>query len=81
MKSEIQQQIGDAANRLRSKGLFVPGNDSLSMLIPGTKEFLLLGGDDNETQTLSFSAESPHALIYQSRPDAGAVLIGTTKSM
>ena len=79
MKSEIQQQIGDAADRLRSKGLFVPGNDSLSMLIPGTKEFLLLDGDTNETQTLPFDSDSPHGLIYQSRSDAGAILIGTNK--
>lgn len=78
MKPIIQQQIVDAANRLRSKGLFVPGNDSLSMLIPGTEEFLRISGDNNEPETLPFESDSPHALIYQSRPDAGAVLIGTT---
>ncbi len=79
MNSEIRQQLTDAANRLRNKGLFVPGNDSLSMRIPGTNEFLLARGDNDDLETIPFDADSLHATIYQRRDDAGAVLIGTTR--
>jgi hypothetical protein len=79
MKAEIQSQLSDAASRLRGKGLLVPGNDSLSMRVPGTNEFLLFGSDAEHTETLNINIDSPHAIVYRSRPDAGAVLIGTTK--
>ena len=79
MKAEIESQITDAAARLRSKGLFVSGNDSLSMRVPGTDEFVLLRTADDQIETLRFDTDSPHAMVYQSRPDAGAVLVGTTR--
>jgi hypothetical protein len=78
MKSEIESQLSDAATRLRNKGLFVPGNDSLSMRIPGSEEFLLIGEDNGEVQTVTLDSDSPHAGVYRGRSDAGAVLIGTT---
>ncbi len=79
MKQEIESQLKDGASRLRSKGLLVPGNDSLSMRVPGTNEYLLCGNADEQIETQSIDLDTPHAIVYRSRPDAGAVLIGTTK--
>lgn len=69
--------------RLCSKALFGDAGDSLSMRIPGRREFLLAMPDSDDLRTLSFQATgkeaaSLHAAIYRSRKDAGAVLIGRT---
>ncbi len=79
MRAEIQKQLSDAVARLRSKGLFVPGNDSLSMRVPGTDEFLLANPVDDEIETATLASDSPHAMVYRLRPDAGGVLLGTTQ--
>ena len=79
VRDKIHTQLIDAAARLRKKGLFVPGNDSLSMRIPGTEEFLLATATNDEIETATFASDSPHAMVYRSRSDAGAVLVGTTQ--
>lgn len=79
MIEHIQSQLTIAANRLRGKGLFLAADDSLSMRIPGTEKFVQLCQSDPEMRVVDFSALTPHALIYRSRADAGAVLIGQTR--
>jgi ribulose-5-phosphate 4-epimerase/fuculose-1-phosphate aldolase len=79
MKTEIETQLRDAAARLRSKGLFAPGNDRLSMRVPGSDEILIASPEDDKIVSANLAIDSVHATVYRNRPDAGAVLIGTTK--
>jgi len=78
MREQIEIQIRDAADRLRGKGLFVSGNDSLSMRVPGTEDALLIAGSDAGLCSISLTDGCLHSLIYRTRADAGAVLIGQT---
>ena len=79
MQNEIQRQLTDAVNRLRSKGLFVTGKDRLSLRIPGERQFLLTVGDNGDFETITFEADSLHATVYRLRGDAGAILIGSNR--
>ncbi len=83
MRDEITTQLRDAAGRLSSKHLFGASGDSLSIRMPGTDQFLWLSdvGSDVRTSTLTSldGACGLHAAIYTKRPDAGAILLSTTR--
>lgn len=78
MQEEIEKQIKDACDRLRGKGLFVSGRDSFSMRIPAEPAFLMIDGNSTQPRAVSLADGGEHALIYQHRGDAGAVLMGTS---
>ena len=69
--------------RFVTKGLFGQPGDSFSIRVPGKSEYLLIQADTGTTETISLAepgAGTPklHALLYQARPDVGALLLGST---
>lgn len=82
MKDRIKTLLLADQARFVAKGLFGNPGDSFSMRIPGQEEFLLILGDDEpEPFVMSGPGDGTaglHARLYRARPDAGAILIGTT---
>ena len=84
MRKEIRTLLVQDRTRFQQKGLFGESDDSLSMRVPGTDEFLLTTADDEDVRSVEFNSTEDgvagaHAAIYRTRADAGAILIGTTR--
>ena len=70
-------------SRFLAKGLFGQPGDSFSMRIPGQADLLLVRTDDEKPERASIQSPGDdiaglHARLYGIRPDAGALLIGST---
>ncbi len=83
MNQEIIELLRNVVIRLRAKALFGRPDDSVSVRIPGREELLLALPDTEEIRSVRFDhqddgASGLHAAVHRTRPDAGAVLIGTT---
>ena len=83
MTKEISELLRNDVERLRAKSLYGQAGGSVSMRIPGRREFLLALPDREELRTVSFEEEGNeaaafHAAVYRVRGDAGAILIGRT---
>ena len=83
MDQQTSELLRNDVARLRAKSLFGQAGDSVSMRIPGRREFLLALPDTDELREVTFDengneAASFHAAVYRARADAGAVLIGRT---
>ena len=69
--------------RFLAKGLFGQPGDSFSMRIPGQSDLLLVRADDEKPERASIQSPGDdiaglHARLYGIRPDAGALLLGST---
>jgi len=83
MKDRIKTLLLADQARFAAKGLFGNPGDSFSMRIPGLSEFLLIRNTDEKPEHVVMNdpgdgAAGLHARLYRARPDAGALLIGTT---
>ncbi len=82
MKQDMMQQLTSAADRLGRRGLLSSPEDSLSMRIPGSGEFLRISPLDSTVESVGVNHENQaadvHAAIYRQRADAGALLFSTT---
>ncbi|WP_460536306.1 class II aldolase/adducin family protein [Chitinimonas naiadis] len=87
-EQDYQLALLQAAGRLQNKTLFAPG-DGLSVRLPGEDAFLLLTGQTGNGETEiarhpvgipwpgddGIATQALHGLIYDQRPDVGAVLL------
>jgi hypothetical protein len=83
MIENVQSLLEHSGAKLRTREVYGAPGDSLSLRAPGTDAFLLATPEVDAALEVSF--ESPddavadlHASIYRSRPDAGAIVVGTT---
>lgn len=82
-KEQIESLLLADHKRFVTKGLFGHEGDTFSMRIPGQDEFLLIQADTGTPEPISMAnpgngISALHALLYRTRQDAGALLIGTT---
>jgi len=83
MSNEIKTLLLHDKARFQAKGLFGNPGDSLSLRIPGRREFFLTLPHTEDISTVAFGKQDDgpaavHAAIYSNRADVGAVLIGQT---
>lgn len=83
MKDLIRELLLKDHARFIAKGLYGSHRDSFSMRIPGRSEFLLIRDDGIKPEHVVMNGPGDgianlHCRLYRSRPDAGALLIGTT---
>jgi len=83
MSNEIRTLLLQDKARFRAKALFGNPGDSLSMRIPGRREFFLTLPHTEDISSVAFEIQNDcsaalHAAIYSNRADVGAVLIGQT---
>ena len=83
MTQYISKLLQNDVARLRAKALYGQAGDSVSMRVPGRREFLLALPDSDELRAVNFDekgneAAAFHAAVYSVRGDAGAILIGRT---
>lgn len=83
MKDRIKSLLLAVLARFSAKGLFGYPGDSFSMRIPGQSEFLLIRSADEMPEHVVMNdpvdrTAGLHSRLYRVRPDAGALLIGTT---
>jgi len=82
-REQIETLLLADHKRFVTKGLFGHEGDNFSMRIPGTDEFILIREDTGETESISMASPGDgipklHALLYRARPDAGALLVGSS---
>ena len=80
---EIRALLLADRSRFLAKELFGQPGDSFSMRIPGQQELLLVRAGDEKPERASIRSPGDdiaglHARLYGVRPDAGALLIGST---
>lgn len=83
MTDLIEERLKETEQRLRERALFGAENDSLSLRVSGANAFILTDAATKARRTIAAAAadskiERLHAAIYRTRPDAGAVVAGTT---
>lgn len=82
-REQIDKLLLKDHERFIAKGLFGHPGDSFSIRVPGESEYLLIQADTGVTETISLrepgdGTPNLHALLYQVRPDVGALLLGST---
>ncbi len=80
----LHDHFEETRQRLRKRDLFGAAGDSLSLRVPGRNAFILGEAVTQATRTIATAEadseiERLHAAIYRTRPDIGAVVIGTTE--
>jgi ribulose-5-phosphate 4-epimerase/fuculose-1-phosphate aldolase len=80
----LHEHLKETRQRLRKRDLFGAAGDSLSVRVPGRNAFILAKAATQAIQTIATAdadseSERLHAAIYRTRPDIGAVLIGTSE--
>ena len=82
MSAALEASLEELERRLRAKGLFGRGSDSVSLRVPGARSALCFS-EGTEPRMVDFDDPADgvaalHTFAYSARPDVGGIVLGVT---